>query len=124
MGKGWTPERRAKQAEAIKRWKPWEKSTGPRTEEGKRASSGNALVHGYFSAETNRFVKEVRQIAAENRVLFAKLQAETRAIFKDRREQAQAERKAERQSLRDEMASLTEEQRRLEQLCKQQIDKL
>jgi len=38
----WTPERRAKQAEAIRRWKPWAKSTGPRTEEGKARSSRNA----------------------------------------------------------------------------------
>jgi len=39
---GWTPERRAKQAEAVRLWKPWEKSTGPRTEEGKAKSSRNA----------------------------------------------------------------------------------
>lgn len=38
----WTPERRAKQAEAIRRWKPWKKSTGPRTPEGKARSSRNA----------------------------------------------------------------------------------
>lgn len=38
----WTPERRAKQAEAIRRWQPWSKSTGPRTEEGKARSSRNA----------------------------------------------------------------------------------
>ena len=38
----WTPERRQRQREAIKRWKPWEKSTGPRTEAGKLRSSRNA----------------------------------------------------------------------------------
>lgn len=38
----WTPERRAKQAEAIRRWKPWNKSTGPRSPEGKAQSSRNA----------------------------------------------------------------------------------
>ena len=38
----WTPERRAKQAEAIRRWQPWSKSTGPRTNEGKARSSRNA----------------------------------------------------------------------------------
>lgn len=38
----WTPERRAKQAEIIRRIKPWENSTGPRTDEGKAASSQNA----------------------------------------------------------------------------------
>lgn len=38
----WTPERRAKQAEAIRRWQPWTKSTGPRTKKGKARSSRNA----------------------------------------------------------------------------------
>ncbi len=38
----WTLERRAKQAEAIRRWQPWNKSTGPRTPEGKARSSRNA----------------------------------------------------------------------------------
>lgn len=38
----WTPERRARQAEIIKQTKPWEKSTGPRTDEGKAISSRNA----------------------------------------------------------------------------------
>lgn len=38
----WTPERRKKQADAIRRWQPWSKSTGPRTAEGKARSSRNA----------------------------------------------------------------------------------
>ena len=40
---GWTEERRKKQAEAIRRWKPWEKSTGPRTAAGKARCKMNAL---------------------------------------------------------------------------------
>ena len=40
----WTPERRAKQAAAITRTRPWEKSTGPRTERGKAVSSRNACT--------------------------------------------------------------------------------
>lgn len=51
MANGWTPERRAKQAEAIRRWKPWERSTGPKTDEGKTAAAGNATKHGMRSAE-------------------------------------------------------------------------
>lgn len=50
MANGWTPERRARQAEAIKRWKPWEQSTGPRTDDGKTRSSENALKHYLRSA--------------------------------------------------------------------------
>ncbi|KAF1713883.1 hypothetical protein CSC71_05765 [Pseudoxanthomonas sangjuensis] len=46
MANGWTPERRARQSEAIKRWKPWEKTRGPVTEEGKRRSSRNAWKGG------------------------------------------------------------------------------
>lgn len=42
MANGWTQERRARQAEAIRRWRPWEKSTGPRTTEGKATASRNA----------------------------------------------------------------------------------
>ena len=37
----WTPERRARQRAIIARTKPWEKSTGPKTAEGKARSSQN-----------------------------------------------------------------------------------
>lgn len=46
QAKGWTPERRAKQAEAIHRWQPWQQSTGATTPEGKRISSMNAYKGG------------------------------------------------------------------------------
>jgi len=39
----WTAARRAKQANAIQRWKPWEQSTGPRTAEGKDRSAQNTI---------------------------------------------------------------------------------
>jgi len=42
MENGWTPERRAQQAQAIRRWRPWEHATGPRTIEGKARSARNA----------------------------------------------------------------------------------
>ncbi len=41
MANGWTPERRAKQAEAIRKWRPWERSTGPKTSAGKARVSRN-----------------------------------------------------------------------------------
>ena len=44
--KGWTPERRKWQSEAIRRWKPWNKSTGPKSAEGKAAVAGNAYTGG------------------------------------------------------------------------------
>lgn len=40
----WTEERRARQAEIIRQTKPWEKSTGPKTDEGKAIASRNAYL--------------------------------------------------------------------------------
>lgn len=53
---GWTPERRARQSEAIKRWKPWEKSTGAKTAEGKENSKMNAWKHGGRSKNIKKFL--------------------------------------------------------------------
>ena len=44
--KGWTPERRKKQSEAIRRWQPWSQSTGPKSPEGRAAVSRNAWTGG------------------------------------------------------------------------------
>ena len=49
MANGWTPERKAKQSELIQSWKPWEKSTGAKTIEGKAISSRNAYKGGSLS---------------------------------------------------------------------------
>ena len=46
MGNGWTPERRAKQSAAIQRWRPWERSTGPKTAAGKARVARNAYKGG------------------------------------------------------------------------------
>ena len=48
---GWTQERRARQAEMIKKWKPWEKATGPKTENGKARSSNNAYKGGEWKTQ-------------------------------------------------------------------------
>jgi len=49
---GWTPERRARQAQAIHRWKPWRKSTGPKTPTGKAVASRNG-----FKGSTRRTLR-------------------------------------------------------------------
>jgi len=66
MGTPWTPERRARQAAAIKTWRPWERSTGPRTAEGKAASSRNAFKGG-LAAELRAISKQVNELLREQR---------------------------------------------------------
>ena len=42
MANGWTDKRRTRQSDLIHTWKPWEKSTGPKSSSGKAVSSQNA----------------------------------------------------------------------------------
>ena len=67
--KGWTPERRARQAALIRSWAPWRRSTGPKTEAGKARCSKNALKHGHRSRATIREYQRIRyvlRLAARN----------------------------------------------------------
>src|SRR5678815_4846846 len=43
---GWTQERKTRQAGLIHNWKPWQRSTGPRTLAGKARVSQNAYKGG------------------------------------------------------------------------------
>ncbi|MGB4058279.1 MAG: hypothetical protein WBK77_09375 [Alphaproteobacteria bacterium] len=56
----WTQEERARQADLIRQNKPWEKSTGPRTAEGKAQSSKNSLKHGFYNSFWNQFRATLR----------------------------------------------------------------
>lgn len=61
---GWSPERRARQATAIRNWSPWSKSTGPRTASGKARAAQNACKHGMRSCHIrllNQALKAQRQ---------------------------------------------------------------
>jgi hypothetical protein len=60
MANGWTQERRAWQAELIRQWRPWEKSTGPRTQAGKDVVSRNADKGG-----TWRLLRELARAMRE-----------------------------------------------------------
>ncbi len=53
----WTSERCARQAELIRQWKPWEKSTGPRTPDGKAKAARNAWKGGEW-----RELRELRRM--------------------------------------------------------------
>jgi hypothetical protein len=57
----WSEERRVRQSEAIQRWRPWERSTGPRTVNGKARSARNADVGGQWQ----RFRQYVKILNAE-----------------------------------------------------------
>lgn len=41
----WTEAQKARQRELIQTWKPWAASTGPKTAEGKKVSSKNAVTY-------------------------------------------------------------------------------
>ena len=56
-----TPEHRARQAQAIRTWRPWEKSTGPKSVEGKARVAGNAFRHG---GRSNRAIAQMREVRA------------------------------------------------------------
>jgi len=62
----WSPERRARQAAAIRTWQPWRKSTGPRTEGGKARAATNALKHGHRSRAYIERRREDRAILARS----------------------------------------------------------
>ena len=59
-------ERRKRQSEAIRRWKPWNKSTGPKSPEGKAAVSANAWRGGEWLT-LRLVIKELNQAMREQK---------------------------------------------------------
>jgi hypothetical protein len=57
---GWTLERKTRQAQLIQRWKPWQKSSGPKTKSGKAACRMNAKKHGLRSLEWKELKRALR----------------------------------------------------------------
>lgn len=62
MANGWTLERRARQAERIREWQPWEQSSGPKTEAGKAVVARNAWKGG-----TRQVLRELARALGEQR---------------------------------------------------------
>lgn len=53
---GWTPERRARQSALIRSWRPWERSTGPKSDKDKEIVARNADKGG-----TRQLLRELRR---------------------------------------------------------------
>lgn len=66
----WTAERRKQQAEAIKAWRPWEKSTGPKTPEGKQRVSRNPWRGGHRQ-QLREIIRMVNAEVTQSRELLA-----------------------------------------------------
>ncbi len=66
MANGWTPERRARQAALIRTWRPWEKSTGPRSADGKARTARNGFKGGH-RAMLRGLVRELNDALREQR---------------------------------------------------------
>ena len=64
--RNWTAEQRLRQSEAIRRWKPWELSTGAKTAQGKTVSSNNATKTG-DSASVRELVKDLNRLLKKQR---------------------------------------------------------
>jgi hypothetical protein len=64
MATTWTPERRARQSALIQQWKPWEQSTGPRSDLGKAAAARNAYRGGLSSQ-----LRQIRQAMRQQSVM-------------------------------------------------------
>jgi len=70
--KGWTAERRKQQSEAIARWKPWAKSTGPRSDSGRARVARNAFKGGGW-LRMRVLAREVRALLQRQKQLIARL---------------------------------------------------
>ena len=69
----WTAEERARQSELIQKWKPWERSTGAKTPEGKAASSQNALIHGAYNLNAKLQAKQLNDLVRASKACLRKV---------------------------------------------------
>lgn len=78
------PERLAAQREVVQKSKPWEKSTGPVTDAGKKRSSQNGRVHGLYSEEHKQLKKALHSTEKSMRALEAALDTEDGTVDESR----------------------------------------
>ena len=66
MGYLRTPEHRARQAALIRKWRPWERSTGPKSPAGKAVSAANAFKGGH-GAKLRELQRAMNELLREQR---------------------------------------------------------
>lgn len=69
---GWTAARRAKQAQAIRRWQPWLKSRGPVTPEGKARVAKNASKPNSLRRQATSMIAELKTVMRQLKVVETK----------------------------------------------------
>ena len=60
----WTDEARRRQSELIRNWRPWERSTGPTSQEGKAIASKNRY-RGNVRQTLRELARSLRKCANE-----------------------------------------------------------
>lgn len=66
----WTSDQKQQQREVIQNWRPWEHSTGPRSNEGKARVSRNAYKGGLHS-QLRAATKGINQILRIQKTLLS-----------------------------------------------------
>ncbi|MGD1953141.1 MAG: hypothetical protein ACFB14_26370 [Leptolyngbyaceae cyanobacterium] len=86
----WTKEQRERQARLIQDWKPWKKSTGPKTDEGKQISALNGTLQWKRSPIASRWpvgyvptLDEIKQALEEYRPTKQEVAARWLKIMRD-----------------------------------------
>jgi len=73
----WNDEARRQQAEIARQRKPWMKSTGPRTDAGKKRSAANAITtHGLYTDNGRRLLAALKMQKALLATLSASIPAQ------------------------------------------------
>lgn len=68
MPRRWTAEQRKQQSLKIREWKPWTKSTGAKTLEGKRICARNAFK-GAWRQRLRELMRMVKELVKDNKEL-------------------------------------------------------
>lgn len=68
----WTEAERKRQAQLIRSWAPWSRSTGPKTSQGKAKSRMNAYKHGDYDCDAKQQMELLRKWKRSIRLIYSK----------------------------------------------------